>query len=97
MSDDNIVKWPSWRYGPDGQEAIFQSEDEVPEGWEDHPSKIGKSAKSVDDDDKTADGYEEFSEADLITELKGRKAEFSEKWGKPRLIAALRKLDKEAK
>lgn len=31
--------WPAWRYGPNGESLIFQSEDEVPAGWEDHPSK----------------------------------------------------------
>ena len=32
--------WPSYRYGPEGQAKIFQSEDEVPAGWADHPSKV---------------------------------------------------------
>jgi hypothetical protein len=36
-----IVYWPSWRYGPDGQAAVFNSEDDVPEGWADHPAKVG--------------------------------------------------------
>lgn len=31
--------WPSWRYGPDGQGAIFQSEAEVPWGWTVKPGK----------------------------------------------------------
>lgn len=29
--------WPAWRYGPDGQKAIFQGPEEVPEGWTDVP------------------------------------------------------------
>jgi len=33
-------EWPSWRYGPKGAADIFNSEDEVPEGWQDHPSKV---------------------------------------------------------
>lgn len=32
--------WPAWRYGPDGAAEIFNSEDEVPKGWQDHPSKV---------------------------------------------------------
>lgn len=32
--------WPSWRYGPNGTAAIFESEDKVPVGWEDHPGKV---------------------------------------------------------
>jgi hypothetical protein len=30
-------KWPSWRYGPGGQSAIFQKEEDVPEGWTKKP------------------------------------------------------------
>lgn len=30
------VLWPSWRYGPNGQSGIFQSEDDVPAGWIDN-------------------------------------------------------------
>lgn len=33
--------WPCWFYGPKGQSQVFNSEDEVPEGWHDHPSKVG--------------------------------------------------------
>jgi hypothetical protein len=33
--------WPSWRYGPGGVAGVFQSEDDVPEGWTDHPAKVG--------------------------------------------------------
>lgn len=32
--------WPSWRYGPNGEAEIFESEDQVPEGWLDHPAKF---------------------------------------------------------
>lgn len=32
-------EFPSWYYGPNGEAEIFQSADEVPEGWLDHPSK----------------------------------------------------------
>lgn len=32
--------WPGWFYGPNGEAEIFQSRDEVPKGWEDHPSKV---------------------------------------------------------
>lgn len=35
--------WPSWRYGPEGQSQIFDHEEQVPEGWVDHPSKLAKS------------------------------------------------------
>lgn len=28
-----IVHWPSWRYGPNGQSAIFHKAEDVPVGW----------------------------------------------------------------
>ncbi len=31
--------WPAWYYGPNGEAEIFESVDDVPEGWLDHPSK----------------------------------------------------------
>lgn len=27
------VYWPSWRHGPNGQQAIFNSPEDVPVGW----------------------------------------------------------------
>lgn len=36
--------FPAWRYGPGGVSQIFQSEDAVPAGWVDHPSKIDQAA-----------------------------------------------------
>lgn len=42
--------WPSVRYGPDGASAVFQSADDVPDGWEDHPAKV-KAAKGTFDHD----------------------------------------------
>lgn len=38
------VSWPAYFYGPQGQAQVFQSEAEVPKGWEDHPSKHGETA-----------------------------------------------------
>jgi 3-methyladenine DNA glycosylase Tag len=32
--------FPSWRYGPGGQAAVFKNADAVPPGWHDHPSKV---------------------------------------------------------
>lgn len=35
--------WPAVYYGPDGKSQVFQSADEVPDDWRDHPSKVGKA------------------------------------------------------
>jgi hypothetical protein len=33
----DVIKWPGWLYNPEtGAGEIFQSEDEVPEGWVEH-------------------------------------------------------------
>jgi len=37
------VSWPAWWYGPEGQGKVFQSADEVPEGWKDTPFKPGET------------------------------------------------------
>lgn len=47
--------WPSWRYGPNGQSGVFDSETDVPAGWQDHPSKVGeKPVKAAPADDGDA-------------------------------------------
>lgn len=33
-------EFPRWYYGPNSAADVFQSADEVPEGWVDHPSKL---------------------------------------------------------
>ena len=38
--------WPGWFYGPNGEAKIFQSPDEVPKGWEDHPTKVKAPKKA---------------------------------------------------
>lgn len=29
--------FPSWRYGPNGESAVFDNADDVPKGWKDAP------------------------------------------------------------
>ena len=36
--------WPAWYYGPNGASDVFDSADQVPAGWHDHPSKVGGKA-----------------------------------------------------
>jgi len=33
-------EFPKWMYGPNGESQIFNSEVEILEGWQDHPSKV---------------------------------------------------------
>lgn len=48
--EEHEKNWPAWFYGPDGAAEIFQSEADVPKGWEDHPSKVkaSKGTKPLD-------------------------------------------------
>lgn len=51
-------RFPSWRYGPNGEAKIFNSEEEVPKGWATHPDLVGKqssggSSNGPDDDLKS--------------------------------------------
>jgi hypothetical protein len=32
--------WPSFRYGPNGESKVFQSAEDVPEGWQDSPNFV---------------------------------------------------------
>lgn len=47
------MTWPSFRYGPDGASMICQSEEDVPPGWEDHPSKVKQAPVEPSDDLKS--------------------------------------------
>jgi hypothetical protein len=39
--------WPAWRYGPAGESQVFDRPEDVPAGWEDHPSKHTPEAKKA--------------------------------------------------
>lgn len=32
--------WPAWRYGPNGQQRIFDEGETVPAGWKKHPDEL---------------------------------------------------------
>lgn len=34
------VSWPSWYHAPNGDSAIFESEEEVPDGWTRKPQSL---------------------------------------------------------
>jgi len=39
---------PAWFYGPNGAAKIFDNLDDVPAGWQDHPSKISTTAPVIE-------------------------------------------------
>lgn len=53
-------RFPGWRYGPDGEAKIFNSEEEVPDGWARSPSEVGSPpAKSNGSGVEMTDGLKE--------------------------------------
>jgi len=56
--------WPSWRYGPDGQAAIFQEGDEIPEGWVDSPGKAREKEWGAEGPTPSVDGEQGLGEGD---------------------------------
>lgn len=50
--------FPAWFYGPDGEAAVFDSADDVPKGWADHPgnAKAAVAEPKADPFDHDEDG-----------------------------------------
>lgn len=44
--EDKDRNWPAWYYGPNDAAEIFESADDVPAGWVDHPAKVKQPAKA---------------------------------------------------
>jgi hypothetical protein len=49
--DDN--QFPQWAYGPGGASDVFNSADEIPAGWVDHPSQVKGAPDTSDSGVKT--------------------------------------------
>jgi len=45
VTPEGFQSFPSWRYGPNGEAKIFEREEDIPEGWVDHPSKLQESTE----------------------------------------------------
>jgi hypothetical protein len=55
MAKKEKVHWPGWFYGPNGEAAIFQAQEEVPAGWYDSPQKACEAAKAEEVEDKAVE------------------------------------------
>jgi len=66
----SFVAWPSWRFGPEGQSAIFEKQEDVPVGW--HPPEdmhlIIEPGSAPPEDGPDAHGG--IHKADLIAALR---------------------------
>lgn len=56
----------SFRYGPGGQAKIFEREEDIPEGWFDHPSLVP----------------DEPGNAESLSDINALRAAYKEKFGK---------------
>lgn len=93
----DVDKFPGWRYGPEGQSQIFQSEDQVPEDWTDSPndhkpkgSKV-EPIKTLVPTPPVVSPYDGKTKAEIIAELEGRasKIAFNRNWPDMKLIELL--------
>lgn len=70
--------WPAWRYSAECPEGkVFATADDVPEGWVDHPSKIGKVEAPAAPTGQTAKKADEPKKEPTKAEAKRAAAEES--------------------
>lgn len=67
-----IKMWPAWRYGPDNQAEIFNGEEQVPRGWQDHPSKLETRDEEEANGKADADADEKAQEGQMLKTRRGR-------------------------
>ena len=83
--------WPAWYYGPSDQAQIFNNADEIPQGWEDHPSKVKKSpAARQAAKDAQNDPYKDWTDEQLKAELDKNGVKYQDAWTGDKLRAVLR-------
>jgi hypothetical protein len=81
--------FPSYRYGPGGKAEVFQSADDVPPGWVDHPSKL-KDAKAPEEATERRAGR-----AELMEQLRQRGIQYAPNAGGAELAALLAASEKQ--
>lgn len=73
-----LFRWPSWRYGPDGESGIFNSEEEVPTGWTRKPGVPFVQAEQI-----------QLDREDLVAQLTTQGIEVNPTWGKAHMKKVL--------
>lgn len=62
--------WPSWFYGPNGEAAIFEEHDDIPEGWTGDPKAFNKETTNEEDaPEASAEAADEAEEGEVLAEL----------------------------
>jgi hypothetical protein len=74
--------WPSWAFGPNGESAIFQSEEDVPKGWTHHGETKGGKPQLDHDKDGKAGGSKAPDAAEGKEDLAGLREHYKKVVGK---------------
>ena len=79
-------QWPAWWFGPNGEQLPFEKAEDVPQGWQDHPSKFQKRFNSEEKREQEGDESGEGDNGDevpkdltrekIIADLERRKVPF---------------------
>lgn len=73
--------WPAWRYGPDGEAAIFDEHDVVPEGWTATPQpekSHEEESADAESPSEAADAGQEGQEEGQVLRRRGRPPKVNE-------------------
>lgn len=93
----DVAKFPGWRFGPEGEQQLFQSEEQVPEGWTDNPNDHKPKGSKVEPlkqpvvTPPVVSPYDGKTKAELIELIKGRTPTitFNKNWPEKKLIELL--------
>lgn len=72
MSEYEPIKFPGWRYGPNGEAQIFDRAEDVPKGWTDNPNDFKTSSEAVVDE-KSAPIHVEESASPATAPVEAKK------------------------
>lgn len=93
-------EYPKWMYGPGGKAQIFERDQVVPKGWQDHPDKV-KAPSKPKKPGKPGKGEQEGDEispeekAETIAQLREAGVEISDDATVDEINAAIDELTKQ--
>ncbi len=79
----NQIEWPAWRYSPDGESKLFETAEEVPEGWTAKPPSVIYEAQEQAPIDKEI----------VIKQLEEFGVNIDPRWGAAKLREVLKELN----
>lgn len=77
------VEWPAWRFSPDGESAMFDCPEDVPDGWTNKPQLQYEAP---------VDPVVDICEETVIQQLKAKSVKVDPTWGKAKLWEELEKV-----